>query len=168
MSLAVELHKAHKERLARIDRAVAHRAICAKAAKEAAKTAELEKYLSSFTRANPSSKPGVDWFEVVEDLHPEQVRKVSVDEIQRAVCQHFGLTKIELLSRRRTNDVVIPRQIAMYFCKQLTTRSLVEIGRKFGGMDHTSVLHAIRVTEKRRREKWRIAYDIAHIEELLS
>ena len=161
-------HEAHKARLARIDRAVAHRAICAKAAKEAAKTAELEKYLSNYKRAHPPSKPGVDWFEVVEDLHPEQVRKVSVDEIQRAACQHFGLTKIELLSRRRTNDVVIPRQIAMYFCKQLTTRSLPEIGRRFGGMDHTTVLHAVRVTEKRMRENWTLAFDIAHIEASLA
>jgi len=169
MSLAIQYHNEHKERLARIDRAVAHRAVCAKAAQEVAKTAELGKYLSTLAKMErPPVKPVGAWFGVVEDLHPEQARKISVTEIQRAVCQHFGLTKIDLLSRRRTNKIVIPRQIAMYLCRNLTTRSLPEIGRMFGGMDHTSVLHAVRTTEKRSREDWRIAYDLAHVEGLLA
>jgi hypothetical protein len=68
----------------------------------------------------------------------------SIDKIQRVVCKKFGLTRIDFLSRRRTRDLVIPRQIAMYLCKTLTFKSLPEIGRRFNGKDHTTVLHAVR------------------------
>lgn len=169
MSFAAELHQAHKERLARIDHAAAHRTACVKAAQATAKTADLEKYLSTFTKVEPPPvKPTGMWFGIVEDLQPDQIRKFSITEIQRATCRHFGITPIELLSRRRTHKVVIPRQIAIYLCKKLTTRSLPEIGRMFGGMDHTTVLHAVRVTEKRMRENWTLAFDIAHIEASLA
>lgn len=164
MSFAAELHQAHKERLARIDRAAAHRKACARAAHEIAKTAELEKYLSNISKAKPHAKPIGIWFGFADDDLSGETRKVSVGEIQRAACNHFGITPLEIIARRRARRVVIPRQVAMYLCKTLTTRSLPEIGRMFGGMDHTTVLHAVRITEKRSREDWRVAYDIAHVE----
>lgn len=73
-----------------------------------------------------------------------------IEEIQRAVIKKYGLTRLELTSSRRTFAIVRPRQIAMYLCKLLTPRSLPEIGRRFGGKDHTTVLHAVRKIEARR------------------
>ncbi|WP_425105466.1 helix-turn-helix domain-containing protein [Ancylobacter sp.] len=68
---------------------------------------------------------------------------VRIDDVQRVVCRHYGVTREDLLSQRRTAAVVKPRQIAMYLAKVLTLRSLPEIGRRFGGRDHTTVLHAV-------------------------
>jgi chromosomal replication initiator protein len=77
-------------------------------------------------------------------------RRVTIDEIQRAVSAHFELKPIDLVSARRAVVVARPRQIAMYLAKRLTTRSLPEIGRKFGGRDHSTVIHAVRRIEELR------------------
>ena len=77
-------------------------------------------------------------------------RRVTIDEIQKAVSAHFELKPIELVSARRAVVVARPRQIAMYLAKRLTTRSLPEIGRKFGGRDHSTVIHAVRRIEQLR------------------
>ncbi|MBA3812495.1 MAG: chromosomal replication initiator protein DnaA, partial [Caulobacteraceae bacterium] len=69
-------------------------------------------------------------------------RRVTVDDIQKAASEHFGLKQADLISERRTRAVARPRQAAMWLAKQLTTRSLPDIGRRFGGRDHTTVLHA--------------------------
>ncbi|MDP3298864.1 MAG: chromosomal replication initiator protein DnaA, partial [Phenylobacterium sp.] len=74
-------------------------------------------------------------------------RKVTVDHIQKAVAEHYGLTQADLLSERRARAVARPRQAAMWIAKQITTRSLPDIGRRFGGRDHTTVLHAVRRIE---------------------
>ena len=76
--------------------------------------------------------------------------RVSIDEIQRSVSAHFHIGQAEMVSARRARAVARPRQIAMYIAKQMTPRSLPEIGRKFGGRDHTTVIHAIRQIEKLR------------------
>jgi len=76
-----------------------------------------------------------------------------IDDIQAAVLRRFGITKIDLMARRRAIKTVRPRQIAMYLAKTLTTRSLPEIGRRFGGLDHTTVMHAIRrIVELQERD----------------
>jgi chromosomal replication initiator protein len=72
---------------------------------------------------------------------------VRIEDIQRVVAQHYNVSKADLLSSRRTRTIVRPRQIAMYLSKVLTPRSLPEIGRRFGGRDHTTVLHAVRKIE---------------------
>jgi chromosomal replication initiator protein len=72
---------------------------------------------------------------------------VTVDDIQKAAAEHFGLKQADLVSERRTRAVARPRQAAMWLAKQLTTRSLPDIGRRFGGRDHTTVLHAVRKIE---------------------
>lgn len=74
--------------------------------------------------------------------------RVKIEDIQRATALQFGLTKTDLLSKRRTKQIVGPRQIAMYLSKIMTVRSLPDIGRRFGGRDHTTVLHAVRKIEK--------------------
>ncbi len=86
-------------------------------------------------------------------------RRISVDEIQRAVAEHYGMKKDDLLSERRTRAVARPRQLAMYLCKQLTTRSYPDIGRRFGGRDHTTVLHAVRRIEALKAEDAALAKD---------
>lgn len=77
-------------------------------------------------------------------------RRITIDEIQKAVSTHFDLKPIDLVSARRARAVARPRQIAMYLAKRLTTRSLPEIGRKFGGRDHSTVIHAVRRIEELR------------------
>ncbi|HWK35248.1 chromosomal replication initiator protein DnaA, partial [Sphingomonas sp.] len=77
-------------------------------------------------------------------------RRVTIDEIQKAVSAHFDLKPIDLLSARRAVAVARPRQIAMYLAKRLTTRSLPEIGRKFGNRDHSTVIHAVKRIEDLR------------------
>ncbi|MGH6869758.1 MAG: helix-turn-helix domain-containing protein, partial [Methylocella sp.] len=71
-------------------------------------------------------------------------KKVKIEDIQKLVASHFNVSRADILSARRTASVVRPRQIAMYLSKLLTPRSLPEIGRRFGGRDHTTVLHAVR------------------------
>ena len=77
-------------------------------------------------------------------------RRVTIDEIQKLVSRHFDLTPLDLVSARRARAIARPRQIAMYLAKRLTTRSLPEIGRKFGGRDHSTVIHAVRRIEELR------------------
>jgi chromosomal replication initiator protein len=77
-------------------------------------------------------------------------RRVTIDEIQKLVSQHFELKPLDLVSQRRSRAIARPRQIAMYLSKRLTTRSLPEIGRKFGGRDHSTVIHAVRKIEELR------------------
>ncbi|WP_375428798.1 chromosomal replication initiator protein DnaA [uncultured Sphingomonas sp.] len=78
------------------------------------------------------------------------VKRVTIDEIQKLVSQHFDLKALDLVSARRARAVARPRQIAMYLAKRLTTRSLPEIGRKFGGRDHSTVIHAVKRIESLR------------------
>jgi chromosomal replication initiator protein len=85
---------------------------------------------------------------VVRDLFQGvEPRRIKIEDILRIISRHFGVSKGDLLSQRRHRSVVWPRQIGMYLAKQMTHRSLPEIGRRFGGRDHTTVLHAIRKIE---------------------
>jgi chromosomal replication initiator protein len=74
-------------------------------------------------------------------------KRVKIEDIQKLVATHFNVSRADILSSRRTANVVRPRQIAMYLSKTMTLRSLPEIGRRFGGRDHTTVLHAVRKIE---------------------
>ena len=86
--------------------------------------------------------------EVLHDILRAHDRKVSIEEIQKKVAEHYNIRQTEMTSSRRARAVARPRQVAMYLSKQLTTRSLPEIGRKFGNRDHTTVMHAVsRVNE---------------------
>jgi hypothetical protein len=90
--------------------------------------------------ALPSSR---DWLILSQEALSYKPR-VLVSVVRRVVCARYGVNETDLLSVRRTAKVVRPRQIAMYLAKTLTTNSLSEIGRRFGGRDHTTVLHAVR------------------------
>ncbi|MCI3133202.1 chromosomal replication initiator protein DnaA [Phenylobacterium aquaticum] len=79
-------------------------------------------------------------------------RRVTVDQIQKAVAEHYQLKQADLISERRARAVARPRQAAMWLAKQITTRSLPDIGRRFGGRDHTTVLHAVRRIEALKAE----------------
>jgi chromosomal replication initiator protein len=80
-------------------------------------------------------------------IRPAEPKRVRIEDIQRIVARQYNVSRADLLSSRRTANVVRPRQIAMYLAKILTLRSLPEIGRRFGGRDHTTVLHAVRKIE---------------------
>ncbi|MDH7797940.1 MULTISPECIES: chromosomal replication initiator protein DnaA [unclassified Beijerinckia] len=84
----------------------------------------------------------------IRDLvRTSEPKRVRIEDIQKLVANHYNVSKSDILSSRRTATVVRPRQIAMYLAKVLTLRSLPEIGRRFGGRDHTTVLHAVRKIE---------------------
>ncbi len=87
-------------------------------------------------------------------------RRITVDEIQKLTADHFGLKQADLLSGRRTRSVARPRQIAMYLCKNYTSRSYPDIGRRFGGRDHTTVLHGVRRIEELAAKDEQIARDL--------
>jgi chromosomal replication initiator protein len=83
-----------------------------------------------------------------------QVRKVTIEAIQRAVAESFGMRVAEIKQKNNSRQIVVPRQIAMYLAKQLTEASLPEIGRQFGGKHHTTVMHSIaKIDEQRRHDK---------------
>ncbi|MEM8916684.1 MAG: helix-turn-helix domain-containing protein, partial [Pseudomonadota bacterium] len=86
--------------------------------------------------------------ELLRDLIGQFERHLTIDEIQRAVAEHFRIRVADMHSHRRMRSITRPRQIAMYLCKELTERSLPEIGRKFGGRDHTTVIHAVRKVQE--------------------
>jgi len=86
--------------------------------------------------------------DVLHDLLRANDRRVTIEEIQKRVAEHFNIRLADMHSARRARAVARPRQVAMYLCKQLTPRSLPEIGRKFGGRDHTTVMHAVRKIEE--------------------
>ncbi len=88
--------------------------------------------------------------EVLHDLLRANDRRVTIEEIQKRVAEHFNIKLSDMHSARRARAVARPRQVAMYLAKQLTSRSLPEIGRKFGGRDHTTVMHAVRKIEELR------------------
>ena len=85
---------------------------------------------------------------VLRDLIGETKKIVAMDDIQEAVCAQFHVKMAELKSRRRSKTLVHPRQIAMYLCRELTDASYPEIGRQFGGKDHTTIIHACRQVAK--------------------
>ncbi len=88
--------------------------------------------------------------DVLHDLLRANDRRVTIEEIQKQVAEHFNIRLADMHSARRARAVARPRQVAMYLAKQLTSRSLPEIGRKFGGRDHTTVMHAVRKVEELR------------------
>jgi chromosomal replication initiator protein len=103
--------------------------------------------------------------DLVQGIEP---RRIKVEDILRVVSRRFGVTRSDLLSPRRQRSIVWPRQVAMYLAKQLTSRSLPEIGRHFDGRDHTTVLHAVRKIERELVDNPRLKNDIDELKKLLS
>jgi chromosomal replication initiator protein len=106
---------------------------------------------------------------VIRDLvHGLEPRRIKIEDILRIISRHFGVSKGDLLSQRRHRSVVWPRQVGMYLAKQLTARSLPEIGRRFGNRDHTTVLHAIRKIEGQLTDNPRLKEELEELKKLLS
>lgn len=106
--------------------------------------------------------------EAIRDLvRHREPRRVKIEDIQRLVANHYNVSRADILSSRRTATVVRPRQIAMYLAKSLTLRSLPEIGRRFGGRDHTTVLHAVRKIEGMVTTDQELAGEIDHLKRML-
>ncbi len=105
--------------------------------------------------------------ETLADQLRAHEKKLTIDEIQRKVAEHFGLKLNDLLSARRAREVARPRQVAMYLAKKLTPRSLPEIGRRFGGRDHTTVMHAVKRIDQLRAEDRELDADVACLTRLL-
>lgn len=106
--------------------------------------------------------------DVLSDLLRSHDRRITIDEIQRKVAEHYNIRLPDMHSARRARNVARPRQVAMYLAKQLTSRSLPEIGRKFGGRDHTTVMHAVRKIEELMLEDTQIAQDVEIIRRALT
>ncbi|WP_126978865.1 chromosomal replication initiator protein DnaA [Frigidibacter oleivorans] len=95
-------------------------------------------------------------------------RRVTVEEIQRKVAEHYNVRLSDLIGPKRVRTIARPRQIAMYLCKHMTTRSLPEIGRRFGGRDHTTIMHGIRKVEELRGQDQQLAEDLELLRRLLA
>lgn len=106
--------------------------------------------------------------DVLQDLLRASDRRVTIDEIQRRVAEHYNIRVADMHSARRARAVARPRQVAMYLAKQLTSRSLPEIGRKFGGRDHTTVMHAVRKIEEICATDSAFAEDVELLKRMLS
>jgi len=98
--------------------------------------------------------------DVLHDLIRAHDRRVTIEEIQKKVAAHFNIRTSDMHSARRARSVARPRQVAMYLAKQLTSRSLPEIGRKFGGRDHTTVMHAVKKVDELRERDASFAEDV--------
>lgn len=96
----------------------------------------------------------------LSDVLRASERKISVEEIQRKVAEHYNIRLSDMIGPKRVRTFARPRQVAMYLCKQLTSRSLPEIGRRFGGRDHTTVMHGVKRIEELRNSDGQIAEDL--------
>ncbi len=98
--------------------------------------------------------------ECLADILKQSDRKVTVEEIQRKVSEHYAIRLSDMIGPKRVRSIARPRQVAMYLAKQLTSRSLPEIGRRFGGRDHTTVMHGVRRIEELKGTDSQIADDV--------
>ncbi|WP_375598779.1 chromosomal replication initiator protein DnaA [Devosia sp. Naph2] len=100
-------------------------------------------------------------------IRTRDAKRVRIEDILKIVSRHYKVPRNELLSARRSRDVVRPRQIAMYLAKALTSRSLPEIGRRFGGRDHTTVLHSVRKVEQMIKDDLELGQEIELLKRML-
>ena len=105
---------------------------------------------------------------VLKDLLRSSNRRITIDEIQNKVSNYYNLKIEDMTSSRRIRSFARPRQVAMYLSKKLTTRSLPEIGRKFGGRDHTTVIHAVKKIEQLKEENSKFDEDINLITQIIT
>lgn len=101
--------------------------------------------------------------QLLRDLTANAERRITVDDIQRTVADFYDIGTEELTSARRSRDLVRPRHVAMYLARTLTSRSMPEIGRQFGGRDHTTVLHGVRKVERLKSEDPEVARDLERL-----
>ncbi len=90
--------------------------------------------------------------DVLKDLIHDEERPLGIESIQKTVCEYFRIKPQDIKAKKRTRDIAFPRQIAMYLSKVLTELSLSDIGKNFGGKDHSTVIHACKQVEERRKK----------------
>jgi len=106
--------------------------------------------------------------DILKHYMKSTVKYFSTEDIQKEVASKFGIKVSDLKSKIRRRELVIPRQIAMYLSKQLTSDSLPQIGRKFGGKDHTTVIHSVKKIENELKKNNKLAKDVQDLKEKLS
>jgi chromosomal replication initiator protein len=94
-------------------------------------------------------------------------RKITIEEIQRKVAEHYNIRLSDMIGPKRVRTIARPRQIAMYLSKQLTSRSLPDIGRRFGGRDHTTIMHGVRKIEELMTGDSQLSDDLQMLKRLL-
>lgn len=165
MSLVETLHREHLERCRRIEQA-------SKNPKPAARNVVRDYRPARMVRPTPAGprkfnpEEELAWMMAIEGYIPPG-GPVTIDEIQRAVCKHYGVTRNDLLSPRRTSNLALPRQVGAYLARRLTQKSFPEIGRRFGGRDHATQIHADRKIRKLILTDEKIAADVASLIEQL-
>ncbi len=164
-SLVADMHRAHRERQARIKAAAFKKAANVDDQQVAVLERALEVSWEERQKAIPI--PKASWFSIEEMGELEIPRGPLVEDIQRVACRYFDVKRNDLLSPRRDQRIAYPRQVAFYLAKTLTRKSHPDIGRRFGGRDHTTVLHGYRKIERLVKEDWLVAYDVAHLEMML-
>ncbi|MGY6533738.1 MAG: chromosomal replication initiator protein DnaA [Pararhodobacter sp.] len=105
--------------------------------------------------------------DTLADILRSSERKVTVEEIQRKVAEHYNIRLSDMIGPKRLRTIARPRQVAMYLAKQMTTRSLPDIGRRFGGRDHTTIMHGVRKVEELRDSDTQLAEDLELLRRLL-
>ena len=105
--------------------------------------------------------------DVLSDLLRTSTRKVTIEEIQKKVASHYSIKLSDMFSTKRSRQIALPRQVAMYLSKQMTTLSLPEIGKNFGGKDHTTVLHAVRKITEAMKDDSSLAEDLHLLTKIL-
>ena len=105
--------------------------------------------------------------QVLKDMVKETIKTISVDMVQKEVAAYYNVTLADLKTKKRNKNVVLPRQVAMYLSRKLTTHSLPEIGAAFGGKDHTTVLHAYKKVEKDFMTNVEVKKSIDHLNSIL-
>lgn len=144
MQILAQIHERHKQ----FHASIARRAAMLRAPAKPVEILAVE--------PEPPPPPAKPLFPPVPDRLMAEAHRIlkspawdgSILKIQRAVCADYGVSMNDLVSARRTADIVRPRQVAVYLCRRLTVKSLPEIGRKFGGRDHTTMIAAIRRIER--------------------
>ena len=144
-----------------------------------AQLSQHQSWLAARRRLNPKPKVEVK----INDLTPNAVpmplkigtpqpeysltygrpRRLMIDDFIRAACKHFNVSRIDFLSDRRPKNLFMPRQIAAYLARTMTGNSLPEIGRRFGGKDHTTIMHSVRKIERLRLEDDKVNADVEAI-----
>lgn len=157
MSLAENYHAAHKARLARMGAPAPYQApaIIAKP-KPPIKPQEIDEGWE------------VMWFHDLVTSHSKEPRQIRIREIQEAVCHYYDVSILDLLSGCRTTSISFPRQVAMHLCRVLTPHSFAEIGRRFGGRDHTTVIHGDQKIAGLYGFDMRITCDVNSIKKVLA
>lgn len=171
MSLVDQLHAARKARLERLG-ATPKR----KAAKELKQVIELQDGIIEDAGETVDVPDAVtDWVkrqkaifkELLSVVSPEEDAQVDMGTIIRVTSTYYGISRNDVLSDRRTARIARARQVAYFLCKNLSRRSFPEIGRKFGGRDHSTIIHGVRKIEREVRQDTALAYDVAQIKKSL-